>query len=239
MAETTFRLPVAGFEQIQRILSAYLSAAKGNAGTPVKLDDVAKRAVMNKTGVSGNHAFLASLGLIEGGNNKSLTPIGLKAALTTEHPGTPEAYDAWTNVIEQSPDLERVVDAVRIRKGMNEDALLSHIVLMAGVPKTNRNLTGARTIVDILEFAGVLRESDGTFSVAAPPDVVFDEGVSATKVTTSGLEAVSGGRTPVRSFGSGASNVVVNVHVWVNANEANFEELADEIKQFLSRLSET
>src|SRR5439155_8912526 len=172
MAEPALRLPVAGFDQISRILRAYLSAAKGVAGVPIKLDDVAKRAAMNKTGVSANNAFLTSLGLIEGGNNKQLTELGLQAALTLDHPGTPEAVNAWGDVMSASPDLERIVDAVRIRRGMDEDSLLSHIVLTAGVPKTSRWLTGARTVVDILEFAGVVEESDGTFTVRTPSDAL-------------------------------------------------------------------
>ena len=141
MAESTFRLPIAGFEGIARILRAYLGATRNTAGVPVKLDDVAKRAAMNPTAVSGNNAFLSSLGLVEGGHGKALTALGLPAALALDHPGTTEAFSAWRSVVEASPDLERVVDAVRIRRGMDTDALLSHIVLTAGVPKTARSLT--------------------------------------------------------------------------------------------------
>ena len=35
------------------------------------------------------------------------------------------------------------------------------------------------------------------------------------------------------------SPFVINVHLWVNAKEANYEELAEELKKLLSRLSET
>lgn len=231
MAEPTFRLPVAGFEQIARILKAYVGASKGIPFTPVKLDDVAKRAAISKPAVSGNNAFLASLNLIEGGNNKQLTHRGLRAALTLDHPGTPEAFEAWTDVIEASPDLERVLDAVRIRRGMDEDALLSHIVLTAGVPKTARSLTGAHTIVEVLEFAGVLRESEGTFRVETPAE-------ASDRSTTPEVEAVpSLSIQPSRS--TAASRVALNVHIWVSAKDVDFDELADELKQLLSRLSET
>lgn len=244
MADTTFRLPVAGFDQIERILRAYLAAAKRTAGVPVKLDDVAGRAAMSKPAVSGNNAFLASLGLIEGGNNKQLTQRGLQAALTLDHPGTPEAFSAWSDVIDASPDLERVLDAVRIRKGMDEDALLSHIVLTAGVPKTARYLTGARTLVDVLEFAGLLEEAEGRFTVASPPEEealerlpadYFDEAPARVRPSQRAARTESGiapSRTAV-----GGSQVVLNVHVWVSASDANFDELADELKQFIARLS--
>src|ERR1041385_7002515 len=107
MAEATLRLPVAGFEQISRILRAYVAAARRKAFYPVKLDDVAHRAALNRTVVSANNAFLASLGLIEGGNNKQLTERGLQAALTLDHPGTADALRAWASVVESSPELER------------------------------------------------------------------------------------------------------------------------------------
>jgi hypothetical protein len=242
MAEATLRLPVASFEQISRILHSYLLAAKRQAGVATKLDDVAQRAAMNKTAVSGNNAFLSSLGLIQGGNNKELTPLGLRAALTLDHPNTPEAREAWNAVIEASPDLERILDAVRIRKGMNEDALLSHIVLTAGVPKTARSLTGARTIVDLLEFGGVLQERDGTFT-AIPTDVYDVLTVTGTNVpsvaeATEGPVATAGGAGRSARVG-GAGGFTVNVHLWVNAKETDLEELADELKQFISRLAGT
>jgi hypothetical protein len=56
------------------------------------------------------------------GNAKRLTPLGARAALVLDHPEVPEAHAAWTEVVENSPDLERIVDAVRIRQGMDEEA---------------------------------------------------------------------------------------------------------------------
>ena len=58
--------------------------------------------------------------------------------------------------------------------------------------------TGARAIVDILEFAGVLRESDGRFSVAAPPEGGFDAGTSVATGSGSGQEVVGGSAGPTR-----------------------------------------
>lgn len=234
VAESSFRLPASGFEQVSRILKAYHSASRGSAEAAVKLEDVARRAAMNRTGVSGNNGFLASVGLIEGGHAKRLTPLGIRAALALDHPGAPEAQEAWTEVVENSPDLERIVDAVRIRQGMDDDALLSHIVLTAGVPKTSRWLTGARTVVDVLKFAGMIVEADGVFKVPS----VIDSGTVATRVALSGREEVlspsqhvSIGRPTTRS------GVVVNVHVWVQAVETDFVQLGDELKELLAKLA--
>jgi hypothetical protein len=233
MAEATFRLPESGFEQVRRILQAYHSAARGSTETPVSLDDLVKRTAINRTAVSSNNAFLLSLGLIEGGNAKRLTPLGVRAALVLDHEGAPEAQEAWKEVVENS-ELERIVDAVRIRQGMDEDALLSHIVLTAGVPKTSRWLTGARTVVDLLQFSGLLVEKDGLFKT---PPATEPEPVTHTR-EASPVDATSVRVTePTTIMRTTNAGIVVNVHVWVNASEADFAHLADDLKEFLAKLS--
>ncbi len=236
MAEPAFRLPTAGFDQVTKILKAYYSASRGSTDTAVTLDDVARRSAINRTGVSANNAFLASVGLLEGGNAKRLTPLGIRAALSLDHPGTLEAHEAWSEVIQNSPDLERIVDAVRIRGGMDEAALLSHIVLTAGVPKTSRWLTGARTIIDMLEFGGLIQDVDGVFR--AP--IISEEITAIGESLPSAEETVVSPREGRgRAAGAVRQNVVVNVHIWVNAAEADFEKLSDEIRELLTRLSAT
>jgi hypothetical protein len=234
MAEPRFRLPAAGFEQVARILKAYHRASKGSTDTAVSLDDVAKRTAIGRTAVSANNAFLTSVGLIEGGNQKRLTPLGVRAALALDHPGTPEAQEAWGEVVENSPDLERIVDAVRIRRGMDEDSLLAHIVLTAGVPKTSRYVTGARTVVDLLEFAGLIDESDGVYSVP----VVVEEGTVTVRLTPSGTEEVAPAVEPARvQRAVTRQGIVINVHVWVQAGDADFSQLGDELKELLAKLA--
>lgn len=236
MAERAFRLPESGFEQISRILKAYHSAARGSTETSVTLDDLAKRTAMNRTMVSSNNGFFMSLGLVEGGNAKHLTPLGARAALALDHPGTPEAQGVWVEVVENS-ELERIVDAVRIRQGMDEDALLSHIVLTAGVPKTSRGLTGARTVVDLLEFAGLIGETDGVFKAVQRQPLEGGAEEIGSGTTGSGV-AQTVRETPVtvtRATTSGG--VVVNVHVWVDSREADFESLADQLREFLAKLT--
>ncbi len=171
MPDDTLRLPVGSFEIIQRILAAY--ATLGQRG-PVKLKDVAERTAMQATAVSGNHAFLESIGIIDGGKQKSLTELGRRVAVATTHAGTLEARNAWSMVVAASDHLQKIVDAVRIRQGMKEDALTTHIVVTAGVPKSTRALTGARTVLDLLREAGVIEEIDGTFRATASAYVLSD-----------------------------------------------------------------
>jgi len=231
MAEPKFRLPESGFGQVAKILKAYKSASRRDSAAGVKLDDIAKRTAINRTAVSANNAFLLAVGLIEGGNAKRLTPLGSQAALVLDHPGTQEAHDTWSAVVEGSPDLERILDAVRIRQGMDEDALLSHILLTAGVPKTSRWLTGARAVIELLEFAGLLVDVDGVFRVSVMQDGGLASGGGIASEEAVGVPTVTVGRATTRH------GVVVNVHVWVQAADANFAELGDELKEFLAKLA--
>ncbi|MGD0167812.1 MAG: hypothetical protein ABSC51_11105 [Gaiellaceae bacterium] len=237
MEETALRLPELGFEQISRILKAYHSAARGSTETPVTLSQLVKRTAMNRSVVSSNNGFFVSLGLIEGGNAKRLTPLGVRAAIALDHPGARDAQTVWRTVVENS-ELEQIVDAIRIRQGMDEEALLSHIVLTAGVPKTSRWLTGARTIVDLLEFAGLLIETDGLFRTSQDSSV---GGTSATSpaVTTGDRTRVSVSEPVAIARMTAAPGMVVNVHVWVDSREADFDALAVELKEFLAKLTTT
>jgi hypothetical protein len=241
------RLPDAGFDVIVRILKAYLAAAKGQAGTPVKLDDVVRRAGGGRTQVSGQNAFLATLGIITGGHSKQLTPTGRRLGLAVDHPDTDEYVAAWRAAIEQSEDLGGIVDSVRVRMEMTTDALLSHIVLTAGVAKNNRSLTGARTVIEVLKAGGVLLEADGTFR--AGPTSLGDDPVSLVKdparqqkppePDASAPEvphAPPGSDSPALTVAR-APGVQVHIHVWLSLSDASAPDVAERVQALVEKLT--
>ena len=79
----------------------------------------------------------------------------------------------WRAVIESNDFLQKVVAAVRIRKGMDESSLESHVAYTAGQPKTPQVATGAGAVVEILKNAGLLKEEGGNLIATAPepPDL--------------------------------------------------------------------
>ena len=98
-------------------------------------------------------------------------------------------------------------------------------MLTAGVPKTGSSLTGARTIVDMLEFAGLLEETDGTFRARTTPSWVDvrasdrGEGSETQHVT---IRPGTSATLPAESVPAGMQrNVVLNIHLWVNARDSN------------------
>src|SRR5699024_5457611 len=135
-------------------------------------------------------------------------------------PESDEYVAAWREAIEQSDDLGGIVDSVRVRKEMTTDALLSHIVLTAGVAKNNRSLTGARTVIEVLKAGGVLTEADGTFR--ASPDSLADASArvgdqaqdsSTPKVPASGRTQSATSSAPSVT-GHARTQVQVHVHIW-------------------------
>lgn len=83
-------------------------------------------------------------------------------------------------MIETSEFLKKVIAAVRIRKGMDEASLESHVAYSAGQPKTPAVATGAATVVNILKAAEVLKEESGTLVAAAPDSPSIPETVQKT-----------------------------------------------------------
>lgn len=230
MGEEQFRLPASSFDVVIRILEAYVRSSRG----PVKLDDVAQRGAMGRTLVSGNNAFLTSVGLIEGGNLKTLTELGREVALASGHPESVEFAQAWHKVSESSEYLQRIVDAVRIRRGMTTDALTSHIVLTAGVPKSNSSLTGARTVIDLLKAAGRLQESDGNFRVdtRAEAELSYPKAQAADEVPPLQVAVDRAGTGTTVSI-----NVTINLNLNADA-DFNLSGLGQELARMIRHIND-
>ena len=156
MAEDKFKLPRSSYEELCKIIKAY-----GRLSQPASLDDVAKLCAMNKTAISANNAFLANVGLIEGGRSKVATDAGRKLSKALEHELPDEIQDRWAEVVGGNDFLEKMAAAVKVRGKMESTALESHIAYSAGEAKSSSVMTGARAVVDILRAAGVVRESEG------------------------------------------------------------------------------
>ena len=155
MQEETFRLPRSSYEELIKIIQAYASLAK-----EVSLDEVAQIAAVDTTVVSGNNAFLAALGIIQGGKKKSITPVGKELSLAIQHDLLPEVSRQWRAISTANSFMQKILSAVRIRKGMDTPTLQAHIAYSAGQPKNALTSTGAATVINILKIAELVREDN-------------------------------------------------------------------------------
>ena len=157
-----FPLPISSYRELTRIIGAYGKAPDNSVPA-----DVGRVIGINDTVVSANNGFLKAVGVIQGGKKKNTTAAGKALAAAYEYDRQTEIASTWRSLIESNDFLQKIVAAVRIRKGMDESSLDAHVAYSAGQPKTPRALTGAGTVVEILKVAGVLREEGGNL-VAAP-----------------------------------------------------------------------
>ena len=118
--------------------------------------------------MSANNKFLVSIGVIKGGKKKTITPLGAELAIALQHELPDETAVKWRAVVDATDFLQKVVASVRIRKGMDESSLQSHVAYSAGQPKTPAVATGAGAVVDILKAARLLKEEGGNLVAATP-----------------------------------------------------------------------
>lgn len=171
MTERGFPLPGSSYKELIKIIQGYRQA--GQDAVP---SDVARVVGIHETIVSRNNRFLVAVGIVQGGKKKSITTTGTELALALEYEDGEQVGAKWREIVEASEFLQKVVAAVKIRKGMDEPSLATHVAYSAGQPKTSAVLTGAGTIVEILKVAGILREETGNLVAARPEGPEPEEG---------------------------------------------------------------
>lgn len=158
MPEERFRVPGSSYDELIKIIRAYAAVNK-----EADLDEVSRLATMHPTSISRNNAFLIATGLIEGGKKKVISDKGRALARAFDHEMPDEIRTHWRSVVMENEFLQKVLGAVRIRKGMEPSTLQSHIAYSAGQPKTTYVMAGAAAVIDILKAAELIRESEGKF----------------------------------------------------------------------------
>src|ERR1019366_2862361 len=226
MAEE-FPLPSSSYKELIKIIRAY-----GRLETEANLADVAKLAVMAGTTISGNNKFLVALGIIKGGQKKTITPIGAELANALEHDLPEEVSAKWRAVVEATEFLQNVIAAVRIRKTMDESSLESHVAYSAGQPRTPAVATGARTVVDILTAAGLLKEEGGTLIAVAPEPrpiaETVEQSLSLSDSMTSDNVIFERG---VARASTRLGGVQLNIDVTVQCPPADLEDLGRKLRK--------
>lgn len=222
MAED-FALPKSSYGELAKMVQAYHSSDQRSKGEPVAVPDVAEAAAMHPSLLSRNNKFFHSVGLIQGGQRKTLTEAGRALGLALSHDDEAAVVEAWSRVVDESDFLDRVISAVRIRGGMDEQSLQTHIALTAGAAKSAQTRTGTAAVIQVLVAAGRLVDEQGTLRATMPAaptgnagtDVVAVRGETARQPQVAvGAVRLAGPRAP--DVGSGNAAVTVNVNITVD-----------------------
>lgn len=161
MPEEKIKLPRSSYEELAKIVKSY-----GHFDSPVNLDEVSKLVGIGPTNVSANHAFLIEIEILEKGQKKVATTKGKMLAQALEHEMPHEIQNSWRRIVDENDFLTKLIASIRIRNGMDESSLESHIAYSAGEAKSGQVMTGARTVIDILRAAAVIEEDNGKLVAA-------------------------------------------------------------------------
>jgi hypothetical protein len=170
MPDTKFAVPSNSYSELQKIIKAY-----AHAGKKISLTEASKLTGMHTTAISGCNKFLVQLGILSGGSNKQSTELGAKLGKAMEHNQEAETKRLLAQIVSASEFLSNVVSSIRIKGGMDEDSLVSHILYVASQKSSAYAKTGARAIVAILTDSGVVEEVDGKYTVSTAPPGSGDE----------------------------------------------------------------
>ena len=229
MTDSDFRLPSSSFPEIGNIIQAYAQINK-----PASLDDVSKRTGINTTTISGNNSFLISLGIIENGKSKAVTPIGKKLGDALGHSLDEEAKFILRQIVDDSEFLKNILGAIRIRRGMEEGSLKSHIAYSAGAGKSPSVTTGAGAVVELLARSGAIMEEDGKYvvptSTDAPPPAL-DSPASPPQ---------TGGRITERIAPLGvqaATGISLSIEVNISCGPDDLDGLGDKLRKIIEEFN--
>jgi hypothetical protein len=236
MPDEGFPLPNSSYKELIKIIQGY-----GRIGTEASLGDVAKFTAMNETIVSANNRFLVATGVVKGKQKKTITPLGAELAIALQHELPDEISAKWRAIVEANDFLQKVIAAVRIRKSMDDSSLESHVAYSAGQPKTPVVATGARTVVDILKTAGLLREEGGSLLPTTPEPRPIPETVEKTLSISDSLPIPEIGQPSGQgSYARGTrfGGVQLNIDVTLQCTPKDLDDLGHKLRKVLQDFNE-
>jgi len=225
-----FKLPQSSYEELVKIIKAY-----GHVDAPTGLDAMSKLVGLHTTIISRNVGFLIATGILEPGAKKMPTPEGKDLAQALEHEMPDMIRKWWRQIVSQNDFLSKLLTAIRIRNGMDEETLKAHIAYSAGQPKKTGYMTGARTVIDILRAAELVKEADGKIAVEEvsrefPEKQPPEEGGVPMRTEIPVPQAVSA-LTP-------APGLQIRIQININCSADEIEELGLRLRSMLDVLAE-
>lgn len=239
MAGEKFKLPASSYEELTKIIKAY-----GPFDAPSDLSQVSKLIGIDATVISRNVGFLLELAILEPGKKKSLTTVGRNLSQALEHEMPDEIRQNWREIVNETEFLSKLITAIKIRNGMDESTLQSHIAFSAGQPKKPQFMTGARTVVDILRASELIREQDGKIVVAKieDGDSVTRNSASvdsyASRPTRSNPDSLASAPTPIiERVDSGRAQINININITVNCSTADLDTLGEKLNSVIEDIN--
>ena len=225
MPEQGFPLPGSSYKELVKIIQGYAQVT----GQAVPAD-VASVIGINETIVSASNKFLVAVGIVQGGKKKTITSVGRELALALEHDRQEEIGLHWRTIVGATEFLQKVVAAVRIRRGMAESDLDAHVAYSAGQPKSPRILAGSSAVVEILKIAGFLREEGGNL-VAVTPEPA--KSLEPSEEPPSPVRTIPLMMSPLRAESRATGSVQLNIDVRIQCTPKDLDDLGQKLRKVI------
>jgi hypothetical protein len=235
LTEERFPLPASSYKELSKVIQAYGQLKKAGS-----LTEVSKLATVGATIVSANNRFLVATGVIAGGKAKMPTEPGAELAHALQLDMTDQVVKSWRRVLIGNEFIEKVLSAVRIRRGMERSALQTHVVFTAGHPRNKTVMTGAATVIDILMAAQLLIDSEGKL-VAADVQLPLEGKSEGTSTVTADLTLEDRGpgvthqKSP--SFATSVRGVPLQIQIQLQCTPDQLDDLGPRLRRLLDELS--
>ena len=235
MSAEKFKLPSSSYEELTKIIKAY-----GHFLEPAELSAISKLIGMDPTVISRNVGFLLELAILEPGKKKTVTSVGRTLAQALEHEMPDEIRKSWREIVSETDFLNKLITSIKIRNGMDEGTLQSHIAFSAGQPKKPAVMTGARTVMDILRASEMIREQDGKIILAKIEDDKESEKLKNTESdfpqATRHYSIVSSPQVSKlvnEKHSSDNPHIKININVTVNCSTADLDSLGEKLNRII------
>jgi hypothetical protein len=217
--DDVFKLPQSSYDTVCKVIISYTHIEKKTS-----LGEVSRIMGTDTTVISRNIAFLVAVGLLEGGRDKGITPVGARLGRALEFHQEDEIARTWREVLTDAPLVQRILSAIRVRGGMDAGTLQTQIVYTAGVSKTSGTTTGAAAVIEMLKAAGLIVEREGKF-IAPVTAEQSDDRAEPTGPTSATPTITLDRAVPVFPASSGSHDVSVRVDVQIRV-DATPDDLA-------------
>lgn len=229
MTDEKFKLPQSSYDELAKVIKAY-----GHFSEPAGLDEISKFIGLHTTIISRNAGFLTVVGILESGARKTPTQIGKSLAHALEHEMPDEIRKWWRQIINGSDFLSKLLSAIKIRSGMDQQTLEAHIAYSAGQPKKPQFMTGARTVIDILRAAELIKETDGKYIA----DLTAVESFSSHEISSQAITTPPVKRATIPPSQSGANpSINMTIQININCSATDISTLGPQIKKLMAELS--
>jgi hypothetical protein len=237
MAEEKFKLPGSSYDELCKIIKSY-----GYFDKPFSLEEAAQVIKMNTSQISRNNGFLVAVNIIEGGKTKTTTDIGKRLAHALSYERGDEISATWREIVLSNEFLSKMFAAVRIRKGMDEATLQSHIAYSAGQQKNNIVMAGSRAVIDILKSSELIFERDGQLIPVESPfnereQVTTKIDSSATQVPQISEGVVNITETGIISQIQSSGAVSVSIQIRLDVKPSELGGLGSKLRQLLDEIA--